>query len=109
MIKKIFGGVGKILCIGGPLVFSEQVVGDDDVELLRRLHEIHAAGIGELVFERDITVTPMHEGLRVDVLVVLHEVQTALERFVDDSAIVAARQTQFRLSHRCLRTMSVPP
>ena len=30
---------------------AEQVVGDDDVELLGPAHELHAAGIGELVLE----------------------------------------------------------
>ena len=35
---------------------AEQIVGDDDVELLRRLHQIHAAGIGELMLQRDVLV-----------------------------------------------------
>ena len=39
----------------------------------------------------------MHEGLRVDVLVVLGEVEPALQRLVDDAAIVAAGQAELRL------------
>ena len=41
----------------------------------------------------------MHEGLRVDVLVVLGEVEPALQRLVDDAAVVAAGQAELRL-HR---------
>ena len=33
---------------------AEQIVGDDDVELLRPAHELHAAGIGELMLELDV-------------------------------------------------------
>ena len=35
---------------------AEQIVGHDDVELLRRLHQHHAAGIGELMFQRHVLV-----------------------------------------------------
>ena len=42
-------------------------------------------------------VAPVHEGLRVDVLVVLHEVQAALEALVDHAAVVAAAQAQLGL------------
>jgi hypothetical protein len=42
-------------------------------------------------------VAPVHEGLRVDVLVVLHEVQPALQAFVDHAAVVACAQAQLGL------------
>ncbi len=42
----------------------------------------------------------MHEGLRVDVLVVLGEIETALERFIDDASVVAAGQAELRLDRR---------
>ena len=45
-------------------------------------------------------VAPMHEGLRVDVLVVLGEVEPALQRLVDDAAVVAAREAELRLDGR---------
>ena len=38
----------------------------------------------------------MHERLRVDVLVVLGEVEPTFERFVDHASVVAARQSQLR-------------
>ena len=42
----------------------------------------------------------MHEGLRVDVLVVLHEVEAALEALVDDAPVVPCGQAELRLG-RC--------
>ena len=42
----------------------------------------------------------MHEGLRVDVLVVLGEIEPALQRLVDDAAVVAAGQAELRLDGR---------
>ena len=45
-------------------------------------------------------IAPMHEGLRVDVLVVLAEVETAFERLVDHAAVVAAGETELRLHGR---------
>ena len=39
----------------------------------------------------------MHERLRVDVLVVLGEVEPALQRLVDDAAVVAAGKAELRL------------
>src|SRR5436305_1026041 len=38
----------------------------------------------------------MHEGLGVDVLVVLYEVEPTLERLIDDAAIVATGEAQLR-------------
>jgi hypothetical protein len=42
-------------------------------------------------------VAPAHEGLAVDVLVVLGEVQPAAQRLVDDAAVVARRESQLGL------------
>ena len=42
----------------------------------------------------------MHERLRVDVLVVLDEIEAALQRFVDDAAVVAAGKAELRLRRR---------
>ena len=39
----------------------------------------------------------MHEGLRIDVLVVLGEIEPALQRLVDHAAVVAAGQAELRL------------
>ena len=39
-------------------------------------------------------VAPMHEGLRVDILVILHEVQAAFQAFIHHAAIIAARQAE---------------
>jgi hypothetical protein len=39
----------------------------------------------------------VHERLRVDVLVVLHEVEPALEPLIDHAAVVLARQAELRL------------
>ncbi len=41
------------------------------------------------------TLLPAHEGLRVDVLVVLGEIETTAQAFVHGAAVVLARQTQF--------------
>ena len=52
---------------------AEQIVGDDDVELLRLAHQLHGAIVGEDVVERDVAVAlvvhvgdhlvPQHAGL----------------------------------------------
>src|SRR6185437_4773340 len=53
--------------------------------LVDRVHDVQEA------------VAPVHEGLRVDVLVVLHEIEAALKAFVDDATVVTARQPELRL------------
>ena len=55
---------------------------------LRLVHGLHAV---------EEAVAPVHEGLRVDVLVVLREVEPALQGFVDHAAIVAAGKPELRL------------
>ncbi len=65
------------------------------LDLTRRglgaLHGLHAV---------DVAVAPAHERLRVDVLVVLGEVQTTAQRLVDDTAVVLRRQAELRLRRR---------
>ena len=100
---------------------DDQVDHDDDTaqlfcELGAGVHLFHGGGSDVQVMALDLAgfgaglvdglhaveeaITPVHKGLRVDVLVVLHKVQTALQALIDHTAIVLARQTQFRLG-RC--------
>ena len=46
------------------------------------------------------SLAPVHEGLRVDVLVVLGEIEPALERLVDHAAVVAAGEAELGLDRR---------
>ena len=90
---------------------DDQVDHDDDAaeflgELGALVHVLHggaghvqvaaldlAGGRGGLVdafHHVEEAVAPVHERLRVDVLVVLHEVEAALEALVDHAAVVAA-------------------
>ncbi len=45
-------------------------------------------------------VAPAHERLRIDVLVVLDEVEAAAQRLVDDAPVVASGESQLRLGRR---------
>ena len=45
-------------------------------------------------------LAPMHERLRVDVLIVLGEVEAALQRLIDHAAIIAAGKPELRLHGR---------
>ncbi len=56
----------------------------------RLVHRLHAV---------EVAVAPVHERLRVDVLVVLGEVEPALQRLVDHPAVVAAGEPELGL-HR---------
>ena len=58
---------------------------------LRLLHGLHA---------EEEAVAPVHERLRVDVLVVLGEVEPAEQRLVDDAAVVLAREAELGLDGR---------
>ena len=42
----------------------------------------------------------MHERLRVDVLVVLGEVEAAFQRFIDHASVIASRKAEFWLNCR---------
>ena len=55
---------------------------------VHRLHRIEKA------------VAPVHEGLRVDVLVILDEIETALERLVHDAAVILAREAELGFRSR---------
>ncbi len=54
----------------------------------RAVHRLHAV---------QVAVAPVHERLRVDVLVVLHEVEAAFQRLVDDAPVVASGKTELGL------------
>src|SRR5690606_3210934 len=58
---------------------------------LRTIHGFHAV---------QEPVAPMHEGLRGDVLVVLREVEAALQRLVDDASVVLPGEAEFWLDGR---------
>ncbi len=58
---------------------------------LRAVHRFHA---------EEEAIAPVHERLRVDVLVVLGEIEAAGQALVDDAAVVAAREPQLRLHRR---------
>ena len=58
---------------------------------LRAVHRFHAV---------QEAIAPVHERLRVDVLVVLREVETALQRFVNDAPVVLAGQAELGLHGR---------
>ena len=93
---------------------------DDRAELLRELgalvHLLHRPGGHVHVAALDLAgrglgardglhhvaeaVAPAHERLRVDVLVVLREVEAAAERLVDDAAVVLGREAELRLDGR---------
>ena len=55
------------------------------------------AGLVDGFHHKQKAVTPVHEGLAVDVFVVLHEIQPALQALVHHTAVVAARQAQLGL------------
>src|SRR5210317_1402125 len=62
-----------------------------DVEV--RAFDLAGGGTGfvNAVHNVQKAVAPMHKGLGVDVLVVLHEVQATFEPFVDHATVVAPR------------------
>ena len=90
---------------------------DDRAELLGEfgalVHVLHGAGGDVEIGALDLAgrrlrlvdglhaiqeaVAPMHEGLRVDVLVVLGEVEAAFQRLIDHAAVVAAGKAELRL------------
>ena len=82
----------------GPLVHLLHRAGGD-VEVVA----LHLAGVGlgavHRLHREEETVAPVHEGLRVDVLVVLHEVEAAPQGLVHDATVVLAREPELRL-HR---------
>ena len=58
---------------------------------LRPVHRLHAI---------EKPVAPVHERLRVDVLVILGEVEAALQRLVDHPPVVATGEAELRLHRR---------
>ena len=80
----------------GPLVHVFHG-GAGDIEVAAFDFARLGAGLGDRVHHKQKAVTPVHKGLAVDVLVVLHEVQAAFEAFVHHASIVTARQAQLGL------------
>jgi hypothetical protein len=67
-----------------------------DVEI-RTLHLAGgSAGFIDGIHHIEEAVAPMHEGLRIDVLVVFHEIQAALQALVNHAAVIATRQSELR-------------
>ena len=74
-----FGALVHVLHrAGGDVEIGALDLAGRGLRLVDRLHAVEKA------------VAPVHEGLRIDVLVVLGEVEAALQRLVDDAAVVAA-------------------
>lgn len=61
-----------------------------DVEVMAFHFAGFGAGFVHRFHHKQETIAPMHEGLRIDVFVVLAEIETALQRLIDHAAIVAA-------------------
>ena len=79
---ELFGERGALVHIlhrrGGDVEIGALDLARRRLRPVDRLHAIEKA------------VAPMHERLRVDVLVVLGEVEAAFERLLDDTPIIAA-------------------
>ena len=81
-----FGALVHVLHgAGGDVEIGALDLAGGGLRLVDRLHAVQEA------------LAPMHERLRVDVLVVLGEVEAALQRLVDHAAVVAAGQAELRL------------
>ncbi len=89
---ELLGEIGALVHVlhrgGGDVEIGSLDLPGRRLRLVDRLHAIEE------------TVAPMHEGLRVDVLVVLGEIEAALQRLVHDPPIVAAGETELRLDGR---------
>jgi hypothetical protein len=81
--------------LGAPVHLLHRPGGD--VEIV----PLDLAGFGGRLVDRfhavEEPVAPVHERLRVDVLVILHEVEPALQPLIDHAAVVLARQAELRL------------
>ncbi len=88
---RLLGEVGALVHVlhraGGHVEVGALDLAGRGLRLVHRLHAVEEA------------LAPVHEGLRVDVLVVLGEVEAALQRLIDHAAIVAAGQAELGL-HR---------
>jgi len=71
-----------------------------DVEIM----PFYLTGLGSGFVDRlhavEKSVAPVHERLRVDVLIVLEEVETALQPLVHDAAVALPREAKLRLGRR---------
>ncbi len=84
-LREVGAGVHLLHRAGGHVEVVALDLAGRGARLVDRVHAVEEA------------VAPVHEGLRVDVLVVLHEVEAALQAFVDHTAVVAAREPELRL------------
>ncbi len=86
---ELLGELGALVHLlhraGGDVEVGALDLAGRGLRLVDRLHAVEEA------------VAPVHEGLRVDVLVVLGEVEAALQRLVDHAAVVAAGEAELRL------------
>ena len=73
---------------GGDVEIGTLDLAGRGLRLVDRLHAIEEA------------LAPVHERLRVDVLVVLGEVEPALQRLIDHASVVAAGKAELRLHGR---------
>ena len=81
-----FGALVHVLHgAGGDVEIGALDLAGRRLRLVDRLHAVEEA------------LAPVHERLRVDVLVVLGEVEPALQRLVDHAAVVAAGEAELRL------------
>src|SRR5439155_3470632 len=56
-----------------------------------------SAGLVDCLYTIEEAVTPAHEGLRVDIFIVLHKVQATTEGLIDDTTVVTGGKTEIRL------------
>ena len=70
---------------GGDVQVAALDLAGDRLRLVHRVHHVQKA------------VTPVHEGLRIDVFIVLHEIQSALKALINHPSVIAGRQTQLGL------------
>src|SRR5215472_7097965 len=45
-------------------------------------------------------IPPAHEGLRVDIFIILHKIQTTAQRLIDDTPVIAGGKTELWLGGR---------
>ena len=71
-----------------------------DVQVMALHFAGFRAGFVHRFHDEQKSVAPMHKRLRVNVLVVLHEIQAAFQCFIHYAAIIFAGQTQLRFGRR---------
>src|SRR2546426_4277605 len=59
-----------------------------------------SAGLVNGLHTVEEAVPPAHEGLRVDIFVIFHEIQAAAQRLIHDTSIIAGGKTELWLGGR---------